>query len=116
MVGGVGEGKGRSSGEECWGQRGENNGVTKAAIFHSCGKGKTGILLGQTFGREIFRCEREVRKLLAPEIIFYSYMANYDIMVENLFVLHAKKVQVLKINVSNSKLRLSIQFKYGSLS
>ena len=26
-----------------------------------------------------------------------------------------KKVQVLKINVSNSKLRLSIQFKYGSL-
>ena len=27
-----------------------------------------------------------------------------------------KKVQVLKINVSNSKLRLSIQFKYGSLS
>ena len=27
-----------------------------------------------------------------------------------------KKVQVSKINVSNSKLRLSIQFKYGSLS
>ena len=27
-----------------------------------------------------------------------------------------KEVQVLKINVSNSKLRLSIQFKYGSLS
>ena len=37
-------------------------------------------------------------------------------MADNLFVLHAKKVQVLKINVSNSKLRLSIQFKYGSLS
>ena len=43
-------------------------------------------------------------------------MADYDIMADNLFVLHAKKVQVLKINVSNSKLRLSIQFKYGSLS
>ena len=27
-----------------------------------------------------------------------------------------KNVQALKINVSNSKLRLSIQFKYGSLS
>ena len=32
MVGGVGEGKGRGSREECWGQRGENNGVTKAAL------------------------------------------------------------------------------------
>ena len=48
--------------------------------------------------------------------IFCSCTADYDIMAENLFVLHAKKVQVLKINVSNSKLRLSIQFKYGSLS
>ena len=34
------------SGEECWGQRGENNGVTKAALFHSCGRGKTGISQG----------------------------------------------------------------------
>ena len=48
--------------------------------------------------------------------VFYSCTANYDIMAENLFVLHAKKVQVSKISVSNSKLRLSIQFKYGSLS
>ena len=46
MVGGVGEGKGRGSGEECWGQRGENNGVTKAALFRSCGRGKTGISQG----------------------------------------------------------------------
>ena len=43
---GVGEGKGRGSGEECWGQRGENNGVTKAALFRSCGRGKTGISPG----------------------------------------------------------------------
>ena len=48
--------------------------------------------------------------------VFCSCTADYDIMAENLFVLHAKKVQVLKISVSNSKLRLSIQFKYGSLS
>ena len=46
VVGGVGEGKGRGSGEECWGQRGENNGVTKAALFRSCGRGKTGISQG----------------------------------------------------------------------
>lgn len=46
----VGEGKGRALGknvgEECWGQRGENNGVTKAALFRSCGRGKTGISQG----------------------------------------------------------------------
>ena len=43
---GVGEGKGRGSREECWGQRGENNGVTKAALFHSCDSGKIGISQG----------------------------------------------------------------------
>ena len=43
---GVREGKERGSGEECWGQRGENNGVTKAVIFRSCGRGKTGISQG----------------------------------------------------------------------
>ena len=57
---GVGEGEERGSGEECWGQRGENNGVTKAAFFRSCGRDKTGISQGETFGREIFRCERDV--------------------------------------------------------
>ena len=45
VVGGL-EGKGRGFGEECWGQRGENNGVTKAALFRSCGRGKTGISQG----------------------------------------------------------------------
>ena len=43
---GVREGKGRGSGEECWGQRGKNNGVTKVALFRSCGRGKTGISQG----------------------------------------------------------------------
>ena len=43
---GVGEGKGRGSGEECWEKRGKNNEVTKAALFRSCGRGKTGISQG----------------------------------------------------------------------
>ena len=51
---GVGEEKGRGSGEECWGQRGENNGVTKAALFRSCGRGKTGISRAKLSGARYF--------------------------------------------------------------
>ena len=54
MVGGVEEGKGRGSGEEYWGQRGENNGVTKAALFCSCGRGKTGYRKAKLSGARYF--------------------------------------------------------------
>ena len=39
-------GEGEGLWEEGRGQSGENNGVTKVALFRSCGRGKTGISQG----------------------------------------------------------------------
>ena len=115
MVGGSGRGRGGALGKNVGGKEGKTMELPKQPFSVHVAGVKQEYRRAKLLGARYFDVSGKFESFWRLKL-YCSCTADYDIMAENLFVLHAKKVQVLKINVSNSKLRLSIQFKYGSLS
>ena len=117
MVGGSGRGRGGALGKNVGGKEGKTMELPKqpfsvhvagvkqeyrraklssARYFNVSGK-------FESFWRLNYKCSALVRPTMISWPRIYLFCTQ-------------KRVQVLKINLSNSKHRLSIQFKYGSLS
>ena len=116
---GVGRGRGGSLGKNVGGKEGKTMELPKQPFSVHVAGVKQEYRRAKLSGARYFDVSGKFESFWRLKL--YSALVRPTIgveglMAENLFVLHAKKLQVLKINVSNSKLRLSIQFKYGSLS